>query len=103
MRFSVVQMNPQEDKAANLNAAERLVVEATERDRPDLIVLPENFTYLCDESGVLALKPAAARSVAERAIGMQEAELLMLERLRKGERIAGISGATAMVEHHLAR
>lgn len=58
---------------------------------------------LCDESGVLVLKPEAARSVAERAIGMQEAELLMLERLRKGERIADISGATAMVENNLAR
>lgn len=44
MRVSVVQMNSQEDKAANLSAAERLVVEAA--DRPDLIVLPENFTYL---------------------------------------------------------
>lgn len=46
MRVSVVQMNSQDDKAANLDVAERLVIEAAERDRPDLIVLPENFTYL---------------------------------------------------------
>ncbi len=56
---------------------------------------------LCDESGVLVLKPEAARAVAERAIGMQDAELLMIERLRAGERIADISGATAMVEAKL--
>lgn len=58
---------------------------------------------LCDESGVLVLKPDAARAVAERAVGMQEAELLMLERLRRGERIADISGATGMVEGKLSR
>jgi regulator of RNase E activity RraA len=58
---------------------------------------------LCDESGVLVVKPEVARAVAERAIGMQEAELLMIERLRKGERIADISGATAMIEAKLAR
>jgi regulator of RNase E activity RraA len=58
---------------------------------------------LCDESGVLVVKPEVARAVAERAIGMQEAERLMIERLRKGERIADISGATAMIEAKLAR
>jgi 4-hydroxy-4-methyl-2-oxoglutarate aldolase len=53
---------------------------------------------LCDESGVLVLAPGDAKAVAERAIGMQENELVLLERLRKGEKLPDISGATAHVE-----
>ena len=40
MKVALIQMNSQEDKAANLQAAERLVSEAAEVERPDLIVLP---------------------------------------------------------------
>lgn len=58
---------------------------------------------LADESGVLVLKPSEAEAIARRAIAMQEAELVMLERLRKGERIADISGATAMIDKALGR
>ncbi|MGZ9724132.1 RraA family protein [Rhizobium miluonense] len=58
---------------------------------------------LADESGVLVLKLSEAEAVARKAIGMQEAELVMLERLRKGERIADISGATAMIDKALGR
>lgn len=53
---------------------------------------------LADESGVLVLKPAEARAVAERAIGMQENEVKLLERLRNGEKLPEISGATAKIE-----
>lgn len=53
---------------------------------------------LCDESGVLVLSPAEAKAVAEKAIGMQENELVLLERLRKGEKLPDISGATKFVE-----
>ena len=52
---------------------------------------------LCDESGVIVLRPSEARAVAERAIGMQQAELLLLQRLRDGELLPQISGASAMV------
>ena len=52
---------------------------------------------LCDESGVIVLRPAQARAVAEKAIAMQQAELVLLERLRAGEKLPAISGATAMV------
>lgn len=58
---------------------------------------------LCDESGVVVLKPSQARAYAERAIQMQEAELVLLERLRKGEKLPDISGATAMVQAKLAQ
>jgi 4-hydroxy-4-methyl-2-oxoglutarate aldolase len=53
---------------------------------------------LCDESGVIVLDPGAARAVAEKAIAMQEAEIVLLNRLRNGEKLPDISGARAMVE-----
>jgi len=58
---------------------------------------------LADESGVVVLKPSDAEAIARQAIGMQEAELIMIERLRRGERIADISGATAMIDKALGR
>lgn len=53
---------------------------------------------LCDDSGVVVLDPGRARAVAETAIAMQEAELVLLERLRNGEKLPDISGARAMVD-----
>jgi regulator of RNase E activity RraA len=53
---------------------------------------------LCDESGVVVLNPAKARSIAERAIAMQEQEIVLLNRLRSGEKLPDISGATKIVE-----
>ena len=58
---------------------------------------------LCDESGVIVLRPDEARAAAERAIGMQENELVLLERLRKGEKLPDISGATKFVEAKLKK
>jgi regulator of RNase E activity RraA len=58
---------------------------------------------LCDESGVIVLDPAKARAIAEKAISMQEAELVLLDRLRKGEKLPDISGARAMVEAKLVK
>lgn len=57
---------------------------------------------LCDESGVLVLRPDEAKAVAERAIGMQENELVLLERVRKGEKLPDISGATQFVQNKRA-
>ncbi|MFG1206246.1 RraA family protein [Xanthobacter flavus] len=56
---------------------------------------------LCDESGVVVLKPADAPAVAARAIAMQEAEVVLLSRLAAGEKLPDISGARAMVEAKL--
>jgi nitrilase len=39
-------MNTQEDKAANLRAAESLINEAAAAERPDLVVLPEYYACL---------------------------------------------------------
>ncbi|MCZ7910239.1 RraA family protein [Agrobacterium leguminum] len=57
---------------------------------------------LCDESGVVALHPSQARVMAERAIGMQEAEIVLLERLRNGEKLPDISGANKFVQAKLS-
>ncbi len=45
MRVALVQMNSQDDKAANLERAEGLVAQAAAWG-PDLVVLPELWTYL---------------------------------------------------------
>lgn len=57
---------------------------------------------LCDESGVVTLHPSQARAMAERAIGMQEAEIVLLERLRNGEKLPDISGANKFVQAKLS-
>ena len=66
-------------------------------------VIEPGDAMLCDESSVVVLKPATAEAYARRAIEMQERELVLLERLRKGEWLPDISGATAMVEGKLAK
>jgi nitrilase len=48
MKVSLIQMNSQENKAANLEQARRLIGEAVAEDRPDLILLPEMFTCLAE-------------------------------------------------------
>jgi regulator of RNase E activity RraA len=53
---------------------------------------------IADESGVLVLSPDRAEWAADKAIGMQENELVLLERLRRGEKLPDISGATRIVE-----
>lgn len=46
MKASLIQMNTQGDKAANLDAAEKLIEQAVAQEKPDLVVLPELFAYL---------------------------------------------------------
>lgn len=58
MKVSVVQLNSQEDKAANLVQARSLIEQAVKEDAPDLIVLPEMFTCLANED-------SARRAAAE--------------------------------------
>jgi regulator of RNase E activity RraA len=53
---------------------------------------------IADESGLVILPPERAEWATEKALGMQEAELVLLDRLRKGEWLPDISGATKLVE-----
>ena len=50
MKVSLIQMNSQENKDANLKQAADLVARAMDADRPDMVVLPEMFTYLGESS-----------------------------------------------------
>ena len=56
---------------------------------------------LADESGVIILDPAEADGVADKALGMQKAELELISRLRSGEPLGQITGASKMVEERL--
>ncbi len=62
------------------------------------VVVEPGDAVLADESGVLVLKPAEVDTVAERALGMQQRELQILERIDAGEPLGTISGATARIE-----
>lgn len=53
---------------------------------------------IADESGIVVLAPDQAEWAADKALGMQQNELVLLERLRNGEKLPDISGATRLVE-----
>ena len=52
MRISVVQMNPGADKAENIAQARRLIGEAVDADRPDIVSLPEVWDSLGGDRAV---------------------------------------------------
>lgn len=53
---------------------------------------------LADESGVVVLRPDEAEDIGRRALDMQARELTLLERLRGGEKLPDITGASAKIE-----
>lgn len=46
MKVAAIQMNSQDDKEANVRQAVALIEQAVEAERPDLVVLPETFTFM---------------------------------------------------------
>jgi nitrilase len=60
MKVSLIQMNSRSDKAANLAAAKELMERAIATERPDLLVLPENFDFV---GGLPADKLAGGEAV----------------------------------------
>jgi len=58
---------------------------------------------IADECGIVVLPPADAEAIAERAIGMQEAEVKSRARLDAGEKLPDISGASKMLQEVLAK
>lgn len=57
---------------------------------------------LADESGVVVLKPDQIDAVAERALGMQEREIGLLEKIHAGEKLSDLSGAGKIVQDNRA-
>lgn len=58
---------------------------------------------IADECGIVVLPPAEAEAIADRAIGMQEAEVKSRARLDAGEKLPDISGASKMLQEALAK
>ena len=58
---------------------------------------------IADECGVVVLDRAEAQAAAERAIGMQDAEVASRKRLDSGEKLPDISGATKVLQDALAK
>ncbi|MEG9883189.1 MAG: carbon-nitrogen hydrolase family protein [Hyphomicrobiales bacterium] len=76
MKISVIQMNSQADKAKNIEDASHLIKAAASEDKPDLVVLPENFAHI---GGTAATRRANAETFPEgtayRAMSRLAAEL----------------------------
>jgi len=58
---------------------------------------------IADECGIVVLDRAEAEAAAERAIGMQDAEVKSRARLDSGEKLPDISGATKVLQEALAK
>ena len=58
---------------------------------------------IADECGIVVLDPKEAEAAADRAIGMQQAEIKSRARLDAGEKLPDISGATKMLQEALAK
>ena len=58
---------------------------------------------IADECGIVVLPATEAEAAAERAIGMQDAEVGSRKRLDNGEKLPDISGATKTLQEALAR
>ena len=62
MKISLIQMNSQGDKAANLGSAKTLIEQAVATDGPDMVVLPEYFTHLDSD---IAARQASAETLPD--------------------------------------
>lgn len=58
---------------------------------------------IADECGIVVMERAQAEAAAERAIGMQEAEVASRKRLDAGEKLPDISGATKVLQDAMAK
>ena len=62
MRVSVMQMNPGANKSENIAQARRLIEDAVEQDRPNIVSLPEVWDSL---GGDRATRTANAEALPE--------------------------------------
>lgn len=82
MKVALIQTNVVADKAANLAAANRLIEQACAEERPDLVMLPECFTFYGGSQ-------EAQRASAESCPGGDGYELLRSAAARHGVYIHG--------------
>jgi deaminated glutathione amidase len=75
MKAALIQLGAASDKRANLAAAEALVRAAARAERPDLIVLPELWTYLGDAQGARAAAEPAGEGHAWQMLSALAREL----------------------------
>ncbi|MGU3494958.1 carbon-nitrogen hydrolase family protein [Xanthobacteraceae bacterium A53D] len=89
MKVSLVQMNSQGDKAANLATAQALIEKAVATEKPDLVVLPEYYAFLGDT-------PAQMQEEAESF--PDGASYQLMKRLAKTLKVAIHAGSVAEKE-----
>ncbi len=53
MKISLIQMNTQGNKSANIAKAVELIEDVVANDRPDLVILPEYFAFLEDPASAM--------------------------------------------------
>ena len=58
---------------------------------------------IADECGIVVMERGQAEAAAERAIGMQDAEVASRKRLDAGEKLPDISGATKVLQDAIAK
>ena len=58
---------------------------------------------IADECGIVVMERGQAEAAAERAIGMQEAEVASRKRLDAGEKLPDISGATKVLQEAISK
>jgi 4-hydroxy-4-methyl-2-oxoglutarate aldolase len=58
---------------------------------------------IADECGIVVMERGQAEAAADRAIGMQEAEVASRKRLDAGEKLPDISGATKVLQDAMAK
>ena len=99
MKVSLIQMNSQENKDANLKKAEELIAQAVAEDHPDMVVLPEMFTCLTESDEV-------RRANADTIPGGETYDLLRdlpRSRPRDVHRAAGEAGRQAVLRFSACR
>lgn len=99
MKVSLVQMNSQDDKAANIAKASELIERAVDTEGPDLVVLPEYFAYLgADPTSMHASGEVFPKGVAYEAMQKLAAKLKVT--LHAGsvvERVGNVHHNTTLV------
>ena len=95
MRVCVIQMNSVNDKAANLAQAGSLIERAVAQDRPDLVLLPEVWSF---QGGTAEERQAAAEAYPTIALGEDFHAFQPRLELRRGPEAEHLARVERVVE-----